>query len=89
MHMEMVLILIATLVVAQIVLVQWKQRHFKSYQVGHLMNNEELLDTRLKFEKHSFIFNLEKNYILIIAILFLIKPNTFKYCLIAISQLSV
>lgn len=87
MHMEMVLILIATLVVAQIVLVQWKQRHFKSYQVGHLMNNEELLNT--SFEKHSFIFNLEKNHILIIAILFLIKPNTFKYCLIAISQLSV
>lgn len=85
--MEMVLILIATLVVAQIVLVQWKQRHFKSYQVGHLMNNEELLNT--SFEKHSFIFNLEKNHILIIAILFLIKPNTFKYCLIAISQLSV
>uniref|UniRef100_A0A8C3FPR2 Ring finger protein 175 n=1 Tax=Chrysemys picta bellii TaxID=8478 RepID=A0A8C3FPR2_CHRPI len=31
MHMEMVLILIATLVVAQIVLVQWKQRHCSSY----------------------------------------------------------
>lgn len=24
------------------------------------MNNEELLDIRLKFEKYSFIFNLEK-----------------------------
>ena len=34
MHLEMVLILIATLVVAQIVLVQWKQRHFKSFQVS-------------------------------------------------------
>lgn len=33
MHAEMVLILIVTLVVAQIVLVQWKQRHFRSYQV--------------------------------------------------------
>uniref|UniRef100_A0A8C1NED9 Ring finger protein 175 n=1 Tax=Cyprinus carpio TaxID=7962 RepID=A0A8C1NED9_CYPCA len=31
MHAEMVLILIATLVVAQIVLVQWKQRHCRSY----------------------------------------------------------
>lgn len=33
MHMEMFLILIVTLVVAQIALVQWKKRHFKSYQV--------------------------------------------------------
>ena len=33
MHAEMVLILIVTLIVAQIVLVQWKQRHFRSYQV--------------------------------------------------------
>lgn len=34
MHAEMVLILIATLVVAQIVLVQWKQRHCRSYTVS-------------------------------------------------------
>lgn len=34
MHAEMVLILIATLVVAQIVLVQWKQRHHRSYNVS-------------------------------------------------------
>lgn len=33
MHAEMVLILIVTLVVAQLVLVQWKQRHSKSYNV--------------------------------------------------------
>jgi hypothetical protein len=33
MHMEMFLILIVTLVVAQVALVQWKRRHFKSYQV--------------------------------------------------------
>ncbi|KAK3579821.1 hypothetical protein CHS0354_014968 [Potamilus streckersoni] len=37
MHVEMVLILIATLVVAQILLVQWKQRHFKSYQKATLL----------------------------------------------------
>lgn len=35
MHAEMVLILIVTLVVAQLVLVQWKQRHSKSYNVRH------------------------------------------------------
>lgn len=35
MHAEMVLILIATLVIAQLVLVQWKQRHSKSYNVRH------------------------------------------------------
>lgn len=34
MHAEMILILIATLVVAQIVLVQWKQRHGRSYNVS-------------------------------------------------------
>ena len=34
MHAEMVLILIVTLFVAQILLVQWRQRHFKSYQVS-------------------------------------------------------
>lgn len=33
MHAEMVLILIVTLVIAQLVLVQWKQRHPKSYNV--------------------------------------------------------
>lgn len=34
MHAEMVLILIATLVVAQLLLVQWKQRHPRSYNVS-------------------------------------------------------
>ena len=37
MHAEMVLILIATLVIAQILLVQWKQRYFRSYQVRCVM----------------------------------------------------
>uniref|UniRef100_A0A8D0L9V1 Ring finger protein 175 n=1 Tax=Sphenodon punctatus TaxID=8508 RepID=A0A8D0L9V1_SPHPU len=37
MHMEMVLILIATLVLAQIVLVQWKQRHCRSYTLVTLL----------------------------------------------------
>ncbi|XP_064796922.1 RING finger protein 175 isoform X3 [Oncorhynchus masou masou] len=37
MHAEMVLILIATLVVAQIVLVQWKQRHNRSYNLVTLL----------------------------------------------------
>lgn len=32
MHAEMVIILLVTLVVAQIILVQWKQRHYQSYQ---------------------------------------------------------
>ena len=34
MHAEMVLILVATLLVAQIVLVQWRQRHHRSYNVS-------------------------------------------------------
>lgn len=33
MHAEMVLILILTLVVAQVVLIEWKKRHYKSYSV--------------------------------------------------------
>lgn len=37
MHAEMVLILIVTLVVAQILLVQWRQRYFKSYQKATLL----------------------------------------------------
>ncbi|XP_032634996.1 RING finger protein 175 [Chelonoidis abingdonii] len=37
MRMEMVLILIATLVVAQIVLVKWKQRHCRSYNLVTLL----------------------------------------------------
>ncbi|CAB3401857.1 unnamed protein product [Caenorhabditis bovis] len=32
MHLEMMLILVVTLIVGQIFLVQWKRRHFKSYQ---------------------------------------------------------
>lgn len=38
MHAEMVLILIATLVVAQLLLVQWKQRHPRSYNVSHCLS---------------------------------------------------
>lgn len=33
MHAEMILILLVTLVVAQIVLVEWKKRHYRSYMV--------------------------------------------------------
>lgn len=36
MHMEMVLILFATLAVAQVVLVRWKKQHFRSYQVSSI-----------------------------------------------------
>ena len=33
MHLEMLIVLITTLAVAQIILIQWKQRHFRSYQL--------------------------------------------------------
>ncbi|CAG0887945.1 unnamed protein product [Darwinula stevensoni] len=36
MHMEMVLILLVTMIVAQVLLIQWRQRHVKSYQVVSL-----------------------------------------------------
>ncbi|KAF7462548.1 hypothetical protein GHT09_012225 [Marmota monax] len=35
MHVEMILIFLCTLVVAQVVLVQWRQRHGRSYNVSH------------------------------------------------------
>ncbi|CAG0892551.1 unnamed protein product [Cyprideis torosa] len=37
MHLEMVLILFTTMIVAQIILIQWKQRHFRSYQLASLL----------------------------------------------------
>ncbi|XP_071452861.1 E3 ubiquitin ligase Rnf121 isoform X1 [Hetaerina americana] len=37
MHAEMILILLVTLVVAQVVLVEWKKRHYKSYQTATLI----------------------------------------------------
>merc|ERR1712002_86068 len=37
MHAEMILILLATLIVAQILLVQWKKYHFRSYQTATLV----------------------------------------------------
>lgn len=46
MHAEMVLILIATLVVAQIVLVQWKQRHCRSYNVSAILYSLGLLTSQ-------------------------------------------
>jgi RING finger protein 121 len=33
MHAEMLLILMVTMIVAQIALIEWKRRHFKSFQV--------------------------------------------------------
>ena len=41
MHAEMALILVGTLIVAQIVLVQWKIRHFRSYQVMLVLEYRE------------------------------------------------
>lgn len=36
MHSEMVLILFITLIVAQVILVEWKKRHYKSYSVFYI-----------------------------------------------------
>ena len=33
MHMEMILILFSTLIVAQVLLVKWKKHYYKSFQV--------------------------------------------------------
>ena len=33
MHAQMLMILLVTVLVAQVVLVEWRKRHFRSYQV--------------------------------------------------------
>jgi len=38
MHAEMLLILMVTMIVAQIVLIEWKRRHFRSFQVNCIFN---------------------------------------------------
>lgn len=43
MHVEMILIFLCTLVIAQIVLVQWRQRHGRSYNVSQPMASGSLL----------------------------------------------
>ena len=35
MHAQMLLILMVTVLVAQVVLVEWRKRHFRSYQVTY------------------------------------------------------
>ncbi|MXQ85809.1 hypothetical protein E5288_WYG016406 [Bos mutus] len=42
MHVEMVLIFLCALVVAQIVLVQWRQRHGRSYNKGSVLVSDEV-----------------------------------------------
>ncbi|XP_002741513.1 E3 ubiquitin ligase Rnf121-like [Saccoglossus kowalevskii] len=57
MHAEMVLILIATLLVAQILLVQWKQRHFKSYTMVTLFGMWIIpIIFCIRLEWHRFLF---------------------------------
>lgn len=34
MHAEMIVILLVTLIVAQVALVEWKKRHYKSFSVS-------------------------------------------------------
>lgn len=37
MHLEMMIILLVTLIVAQVLLVQWKKRAYRSYSVTNLL----------------------------------------------------
>jgi len=56
MHAEMALILLVTLVVAQILLVQWKIRHFRSYQKATLVGMWLIpVGLCFKFGWHRFI----------------------------------
>lgn len=39
MHAEMIVILLVTLIVAQVALVEWKKRHYKSFSVSFVIKN--------------------------------------------------
>lgn len=45
MHAEMIIILLLTLIVAQVALVEWKKRHYRSYSVfiDHNRRQQQLL----------------------------------------------
>lgn len=47
MHLEMILILLVTLIIAQILLVQWKQRSYRTYSVSLTYLNEIISNQRL------------------------------------------
>lgn len=54
MHAEMVIILLVTLVVAQVALVEWKKRHYRSYSVSNLGNRVTLtLQLKAKYCFHG------------------------------------
>jgi RING finger protein 121 len=54
MHAQMLLILMITVLVAQVVLVEWRKRHFRSYQVRSYFH-ENLL-TKIYFVFHVWSF---------------------------------
>ena len=49
MHMEMVLILFSTLIVAQVLLVKWKKHYYKSFQVINCLPEDKLQLTKLEY----------------------------------------
>ncbi|XP_029651168.1 RING finger protein 121-like [Octopus sinensis] len=56
MHLEMILILLATLVVAQFLLVQWKERHFRSFKRATLLGMWLIpLAFSIKFHWYRFV----------------------------------
>lgn len=66
MHAEMMLILIVTLFVAQIILVQWRQRHFRSYQVTILcLSVSSVSLSRQYFSSGLYYFGFTNSRLLI------------------------
>lgn len=41
MHAEMIVILLVTLIVAQVALVEWKKRHYKSFSVSFVLRERK------------------------------------------------
>ncbi|XP_076969826.1 E3 ubiquitin ligase RNF121 isoform X7 [Tamandua tetradactyla] len=64
MHAEMVLILIATLVVAQLLLVQWKQRHPRSYNIKGASNTRFSQSQNYIAKAKSLYIHLQETWLL-------------------------
>lgn len=55
MHAEMIIILFVTLIVAQVALVEWKKRHYRSYSVDY---SELVFTSKISIKIH--FLNLSK-----------------------------
>ena len=61
MHAQMLMILMVTVLVAQVVLVEWRKRHFRSYQVGlNGSNNISIFMNIRPLSGCNFVCNVDR-----------------------------